>query len=625
MSDSGKNAEDYVASPDEETLLVKKFFEKLPEKVRLRKGLICSSVVCFAFVTSIFANWVSIVSCCFSGTHDETLEALTILIEKEHRILVRPTMQSAAASGTYISTVDPEALAKAKDLSHNLNSEHKALKLVADATVEYEQFNYDEVLCLLHDNLSDDFDGVDLKTKCLAIRLRGLSFMQKLEWSAARDDFEHLAKLLPDDWLAKASFAACLLNLKDYESAVGIYDNLLTPRKLKQDANYHFNLANAYNNRGNAYQLLGNSESAIKNYQKCIQLIDKIENPKYESLITKAVALNNLGTLFVGTDISKKSATRKQVEESISYFTDAIAILLDRIETDLAPTNRNDLAMLYANRGIGHQKNQDHRSAEIDLQKSIDIRRQLVDDGLVELKPQLAQVLLNSAIRDMSVGDLGNAILKSSEAIDLLKMKKLSSVEEIWLTRAKSFRGKVLVLGNEESTVEGVKDFHAITLRLAPLYEKGEMSAELKEIYSDTLNNFAWHLATHYKEEFRDGKLAVQCSETACAIKNTWAFRDTLAAAYAENNEFDLALKTQQQAYDMLVHDYSTHVDTESATLNLIDERNDAFERDKKDLESRIFLYKDQKPFHSASPVVQNQYDAPQTPSEDLSVDGGNQ
>ena len=75
----------------------------------------------------------------------------------------------------------------------------------------------------------------------------------------------------------------------------------------------------------------------------------------------------------------------------------------------------------------------------------------------------------------------------------------------------------------------------------------------------------------------------------------------------------------------MLVHDYSTHVDTESATLNLIDERNDAFERDKKDLESRIFLYKDQKPFHSASPVVQNQDDVPQTPSEDLSVDGGNQ
>ena len=48
-----------AASPDEETQLVKKFFEKLPEKVRLRKGLICSSVVCFAFVTSIFLEITS--------------------------------------------------------------------------------------------------------------------------------------------------------------------------------------------------------------------------------------------------------------------------------------------------------------------------------------------------------------------------------------------------------------------------------------------------------------------------------------------------------------------------------------------------------------------------------------
>jgi tetratricopeptide (TPR) repeat protein len=63
-------------------------------------------------------------------------------------------------------------------------------------------------------------------------------------------------------------------------------------------------------------------------------------------------------------------------------------------------------------------------------------------------------------------------------------------------------------------------------------------------------NGIAWLLATCKKDSVRDGMKAVEYATKACELTK-WKeafYKDTLAAAYAENGQFDLAVKHQTEA-----------------------------------------------------------------------------
>jgi hypothetical protein len=101
---------------------------------------------------------------------------------------------------------------------------------------------------------------------------------------------------------------------------------------------------------------------------------------------------------------------------------------------------------------------------------------------------------------------------------------------------------------------------------LSQLYEKGlgvskdltraaELLAKAKNDASwETVNTFAWQLATQSNRQLRDGDLAVELMEDLVGhskyTKASWI--DTLAAAYAEAGEFDRAIQTQQLALETL-------------------------------------------------------------------------
>lgn len=65
-------------------------------------------------------------------------------------------------------------------------------------------------------------------------------------------------------------------------------------------------------------------------------------------------------------------------------------------------------------------------------------------------------------------------------------------------------------------------------------------------------NQLAWLLATSRNDALRDGAAAVVYAKVAVATQKTPATLDTLAAAYAENNQFDAAVRTQAKALALL-------------------------------------------------------------------------
>lgn len=97
-------------------------------------------------------------------------------------------------------------------------------------------------------------------------------------------------------------------------------------------------------------------------------------------------------------------------------------------------------------------------------------------------------------------------------------------------------------------------------LRLALLLWQSGRDAEAVHQYRNVLerspdnlavcNDFAWLLATHQKQEYRDGAEAVRLAEKAAAESQHQApaILDTLAGAYAETGRFDEALSTARQA-----------------------------------------------------------------------------
>lgn len=69
----------------------------------------------------------------------------------------------------------------------------------------------------------------------------------------------------------------------------------------------------------------------------------------------------------------------------------------------------------------------------------------------------------------------------------------------------------------------------------------------------DTLNDFAWFLATCADEQFRDGEKAIEMAETAVELTKgrSWNALDTFGAAYAEAGKFAQAERWAEKALEV--------------------------------------------------------------------------
>ncbi len=102
-----------------------------------------------------------------------------------------------------------------------------------------------------------------------------------------------------------------------------------------------------------------------------------------------------------------------------------------------------------------------------------------------------------------------------------------------------------------------------------------EKAAEINPNDVDALNGLAWRYATCPDASIRDGKKAIEFAKKAVKLSDSGNGRDTLAAAYAEAGDFELAVSEQRKALE----DKSLSKDS------------------RKEMEARLELYKAKKPY----------------------------
>jgi len=174
----------------------------------------------------------------------------------------------------------------------------------------------------------------------------------------------------------------------------------------------------------------------------------------------------------------------------------------------------------------------------------------------------------DSATFQALMGDILSAEGKSDEAIEkyklALRLDPNSNIARVALGHAFLAKKHVAEAAEEFKAVihDQPKNFEAHALLAKALLLQGQTAAAAAEFRSslnleanqpETLNEFAWLLATDPHAEIRRGADAVQLARRACELARGQepSFLGTLAAAYAETGDFDKAVAAGQAAHDL--------------------------------------------------------------------------
>jgi len=101
----------------------------------------------------------------------------------------------------------------------------------------------------------------------------------------------------------------------------------------------------------------------------------------------------------------------------------------------------------------------------------------------------------------------------------------------------------------------GVARYVQLLLEIGDLQAHEEAASWLgrmaREKRTNAANDYAWLLATSPHAKVRNAELAVEFAEAAVAAEASVSRLDTLAAAYAEAGQFDVAVATQERALSL--------------------------------------------------------------------------
>jgi tetratricopeptide (TPR) repeat protein len=303
----------------------------------------------------------------------------------------------------------------------------------------------------------------------------------------------------------------------------------------------------AYWNRGNAYAMKGELDNALADFSEAIHrkpddaqsycsrgtvYLRKSENEKAMADLNTAIRLKPdcVAALFRRGDCYSKLG---EYEKCIADCTKAIR---------LDPKERRAFFV----RGRAYAEKHEYDAAIADFTEVI---KQTDDDEAIRSKSNNADVFYNRGIAYRAAKQLGKSVADFTEVIRL-EPKDVDAYRQ----RSRIYRRN----GDYE---KAIADYRKI-IGLEPESPVGH-------------NDLAWLQATCPDANFRNGKEAVANAQTAVALGGgKWTSLDTLAAAYAEDGDFEKAREFESKAIELASDD-----------------------KQKEECRSRLELYRQGKPF----------------------------
>jgi protein O-mannosyl-transferase len=338
----------------------------------------------------------------------------------------------------------------------------------------------------------------------LLFTLGVLTWRQCAMYSDIETLFRTTIERNPDCWMAYNNIGVAFMQKGKVDEAIAHYQKAL---EIKPD------YADAYSNLGSVFLQKGKVDEAIARYQKALEI-----KPDY------ADAYSNLGNAFL---------QKGKIGEAIAHYQKALEIKPEKADA-------------HSNLGNAFLQNGKVDEAIAHYQKAL------------EIKPDYADAYSN----------LGNAFLqkgKVDEAIDhyqkALEIKPELSEPHYNLANAFLQKGKVdEAIDHYQKALEIKPDYAEAHGNLGNvLLQKGrmndaiaqyQMALEIKPLNVAFQNNLALVLATSPSTSLRNGIKAVALAQQANQLsgENQPLILCTLAAAYAEVQQFPEAVETAQKA-----------------------------------------------------------------------------
>jgi tetratricopeptide (TPR) repeat protein len=336
-----------------------------------------------------------------------------------------------------------------------------------------------------------------------ACRASALGF--KDEFKAAIKDFTEALRLNPKEATWYSGRGINYAAIKDYDKAIADYDQSL---KLVKNAD-------AYNKRALAYLSKNDYDKAVADFTEAIQLDHK--NFYYYS---------GRGQAYYGKNAYDKALVN--FDESIRLYAKDPDIFVwrgnvhlakrvyDQAISDYDEALRLDpkYAAAYHNRGMAYANKNQYDKAIADYGEAL-----LLSPKDASAHENRGHAYAAKKDYDKAIADYNESLRLDPQAIDV-----------------HNHRG--IAFQNKKQYDKAIADF------------KEALRLDAKNVQA--CNNLAWLFATCPNQQQRSGKKAIEYATKACDWTK-WKDApslDTLAAAYAENGQFDEAVKYQGQALE---------------------------------------------------------------------------
>ncbi len=201
----------------------------------------------------------------------------------------------------------------------------------------------------------------------------------------------------------------------------------------------------------------------------------------------------------------------------------------------------------YFNRGFEYFKMGSYEEAIKDFNRVESLEPENILPVLYRGKSKIKIKDMRGAIRDFS-----RVIERNPKSTEAYLMRAQVRIRVNELDKALEDLESLILLSPEHAKAWAWKAKLENQLgKIEEAFEDYRRSISLDPMYSWSLNNLAWLYITCETEKFRDLRKGLELAEKAVQMDRKAEYMDTLACAYAETGNFDLAEKTMWEAYHM--------------------------------------------------------------------------